>query len=153
MGRRHRFRAELRPSGRGGGGHLIEVPGEVVQALGGAGRTPIVATFNGIPYRGSVVKMGGTFVLGVTKEIIGAAGATVGDPLTVIVERDTAERTVEIPPDLAEAMAAHPGSREAWDRLSFTNRKELARGVEGAKKPETRQRRIDLAIQTLISGR
>jgi len=69
-----RFKAELRPSGRGGGGHLVEIPDEVVAALGGKGRIPVQATFNGVPYRGSIVKMGGVMMLGVTKAIMAEAG-------------------------------------------------------------------------------
>jgi hypothetical protein len=72
-----RFDAELRPSGRGGG-HLIEVPPEVVDALGGKGRIPVRATFNGVPYRGSIVTMGGAHVLGVTKAIMAEAGVAAG---------------------------------------------------------------------------
>jgi hypothetical protein len=38
-----------------GGGAWVEVPGEVVAALGGGGRIPVLATFDGVAYRGSVV--------------------------------------------------------------------------------------------------
>jgi hypothetical protein len=62
-----RFMARLRPSGRGAGGHLVEVPDDVVAALGGKGRIPVQASFNGVPYRGSIVRMGGVMMLGVTK--------------------------------------------------------------------------------------
>jgi hypothetical protein len=44
-----RFKARLRPSGRGVGGHLVEVPDAVVAALGGSGRIPVQASFNGVP--------------------------------------------------------------------------------------------------------
>ena len=53
-----RFRATVMAGG--GGGHLVRVPPEVVAALGGKGRIPVRATFDGVPYRGSVVRMGGT---------------------------------------------------------------------------------------------
>jgi hypothetical protein len=59
-----RFTARLRPSGRGGGGHLVEVPDDVVAALGGKGRIPVQASFNGVPYRGSIMRMGGVMMLG-----------------------------------------------------------------------------------------
>jgi hypothetical protein len=79
------FRAPIRSSGRGGGGHLVDVPTEVVEALGGKGRIPITATFNGVAYRGSIVRMSGGAVLGVQKAIMAEAGVRVGDSLTVVV--------------------------------------------------------------------
>ena len=65
-----RFRAEILRTDRGGGGHLVEVPPDVVEALGGGGRIPVNATFGGIPYRGSVVRMGGITCIGVRKDIV-----------------------------------------------------------------------------------
>src|SRR4029450_11239557 len=85
-----RFRARLRPSGRGAGGHLVEVPYEVAAALGGRGRIPVQASFNGVPYRGSIVKMGGVMMLGVTKAAMAEAGAGPGDVLDLVVENDEA---------------------------------------------------------------
>src|SRR4029450_1932068 len=85
-----RFRAPVRPSGRGGGGHLVDVPPEVVEALGGKGRIPVPATFDGVPYRGSIVRMGGGAVLGVQKAIMAEAGVSVGDSLTIVVRNDEA---------------------------------------------------------------
>src|SRR6185295_2285349 len=98
------FRAPVRSSGRGGGGHLVDVPPEVIEALGGRGRIPVTATFDGVPYRGSIVRMGGGAVLGVQKAIMAEAGVAVGDTLTVVVRNDDAPREVEVPDDLAEAL-------------------------------------------------
>jgi hypothetical protein len=144
-----RFTADLRLSGRGGGGHLVEVPDEIVRALGGRGRTPVKATFNGIAYRGSIVKMGGIHMLGVLKSVMAEAGVETGDRLDVTVELDTAQRTVDIPRDLAAAFVEHLKAREAWERLSFTHRREHAEAIAGAKKPETRTRRLQRAIEQL----
>src|SRR5437588_13043223 len=97
------FRAEIMRTDRGGGGHLVEVPPDVIEALGGGGRIPVNATFGGIPYRGSVVRMGGITCIGVRKDIVEALRADHGSVIEVTLERDTAERTVEVPPDLAAA--------------------------------------------------
>jgi uncharacterized protein DUF1905/bacteriocin resistance YdeI/OmpD-like protein len=146
---KQRFTAVLIGTERGGGGHLVEVPNDVVQALGGKGRIPVSATFDGIPYRGSIVRMGGTSVLGVLKGIIEQLGADVGDSLEVTVELDTQERTVEVPTELAAAIRTEPSLGAAWTALSFTARKELARSVVEAKKPETRARRVEKALEQL----
>jgi uncharacterized protein YdeI (YjbR/CyaY-like superfamily) len=53
-----------------------------------------------------------------------------------------------VPDDFAAAMRK-AGVRTAFDALSYTHRKEHVRAIEDAKKPETRQRRIDAAVAKL----
>jgi antitoxin component of MazEF toxin-antitoxin module len=144
------FRAPIRPSGRGGGGHLVDVPTEVVEALGGKGRIPVTATFNGVPYRGSIVRMGGGAVLGVQKAIMAEAGVRVGDSITVVVRNDEGPREVEVPVDLAEALARNGAARAAFEGLSFSHKREYVRSITEAKRPETRARRIELTIEQLV---
>jgi hypothetical protein len=143
------FRARLRPSGRGAGGHLVEVPYEVVAALGGRGRIPVQASFNGVPYRGSIVKMGGVMMLGVTKAVMAEAGAGPGDVLDVVVENDEAPREVEVPPELTKALKRNRAARSVWDGLSFSHRREYVGYIVEAKKEETRARRVERTIQAL----
>jgi hypothetical protein len=143
------FKAELISSSRGSGGHLVTVPGEVVDALGGRGRTPVRATFNGIPYRGSIVKMGGTFCIGVTKAIIAQAGVATGDLLDVVVELDDKPREVDIPADLREPLQADERLKRAWDSLSYTQKREYANWIQDAKREETRRRRVEQTLERL----
>jgi Bacteriocin-protection, YdeI or OmpD-Associated/Domain of unknown function (DUF1905) len=143
------FRAPVRPSGRGGG-HLVDVPPEVVAALGGKGRIAVTATFDGVPYRGSIVRMGGGAVLGVQKAIMAEAGVSVGETLTVIVRTDDAPREVAVPDDLAEALAGNDVARAAFDGLSYSHRREYVTSITEAKRPETRARRIERTIQQLL---
>jgi hypothetical protein len=145
------FRAELRSSGSGGGGHLVEVPDHVIAKLGGKGRTPVTATFDGVPYRGSIVKMRGTIMIGVTKTIMAEADVEVGDTLTVVVENDHAPRKVEVPADLARAFRGANAAKAEWDRLAFTHQREYAEAIFDAKKPETRARRIETTIEALLN--
>jgi hypothetical protein len=134
-----------------GGGAYVEVPGEVVAALGGGGRIPVLATFDGVAYRGSIASMGGCMALGVLKAIRGELGKGVGDPVVVTVERDTAERTVDVPGDLAEALEA-AGAKDAFEAMSFSHRREHVQAIEDAKKPETRARRIAKAVE-MVAGK
>lgn len=146
---RTRFTAKLRPSGRGGGGHLVEVPDEVVAAPGGKGRIPVQASFNGVPYRGSIVRMGGVMMLGVTKTILAEAGAGPGVVLDVVVENDEAPRQVEVPPELTEALQRNRAAAAVWDGLSFSHRREYVGYILEAKKEETRARRVERTIEAL----
>ena len=148
------FRAPVRSSGRGGGGHLVDVPPEVIEALGsegsGRGRIPVTATFDGVPYRGSIVRMGGGAVLGVQKAIMAEAGVSVGDTLTVVVGNDDAPREVEVPDDLAEALRHSDEARAVFEGLSFSHRREYVESITEAKRPATRARRVERTIQQLL---
>ncbi|MFI5709884.1 YdeI/OmpD-associated family protein [Kribbella sp. NPDC051620] len=130
-----------------GGGAYVEVPTEVVAALGGGGRIPVLATFDGVQYRGSIASMGGRMALGILKAIRAELGKAIGDPVTVTLERDTAARTIEVPPNLAEALEA-AGAKESFDAMSFSHRREHIQAIENAKKPETRTRRITKTVET-----
>ncbi|WP_328996636.1 YdeI/OmpD-associated family protein [Kribbella sp. NBC_01245] len=134
-----------------GGGAFVAVPPQVIDALGGGGRIPVRATFDGVPYTGSIVSMGGTKCLGVLKQIRTELGKEPGDPVTVSVERDTSERTVDVPDDLSAALT-EAGAREAFDRLSFSHRREHVTAIEEAKRPETRARRIANAVRMVTSA-
>jgi hypothetical protein len=134
-----------------GGGAWVEVPGEVVAALGGGGRIPVQATFDGIAYRGSIASMSGCMALGILKSIRGELGKGAGDPVTVTLVRDAAERTVEVPADLAAALQ-EAGLRKAFDALSYSHRREQVNAINDAKKPETRVRRISKALEMLKSS-
>lgn len=131
-----------------GGGAWVEVPGEVVVALGGGGRIPVQAAFDGVPYRGSIASMGGCMALGVLKSIRAELGKGDGDVVRVTVERDAGERTVDVPDDLAAALA-EAGLREAFDGMSYSHRREHVNAINDAKKPETRQRRIAKAVEMI----
>ena len=144
-----RFTATLRTSGRGGGGHLVDVPTAVVSALGGRGRAAVRADFNGVPYRGSIVRMGPGFVLGVTKAIMAEIGVEVGDEIDVRVTLDDQPREIEVPDDVRAALSANPRLAEAWERLAYSHQREHVRAVEEAKRPETRARRIQRLVEAL----
>ena len=146
------FKAPLRATPRGGGGHLVAVPRDVAATLGLKGFPKIQAVISGTPYRGSLMPMGdGTYCLGVLKSICEAAGIDLGDSVTVQLGIDSAARTVDPPEDLARALAQDKKAAAAWEALSYTTRKEHARGIEEAKRPETRERRLAGTLEFLRS--
>ena len=134
------------------GGAFVRIPPDVIDGLGGGGRIPVRATFGGIPYRGSIVRMGGDSVLGVLKEIRDTLGLALGDEVEVTVVRDDAERVVEIPVELATLLEANPAAREAFEALSYSHRREHALHVAEAKQPETRERRARKTIEALLAS-
>jgi len=120
----------------------IRVPAEIITALGSGKKPKVNVTLNGYTYRTTVAVVGDAFILSLSAENRQAAGVKGGDTLDVSIELDTEPRTVEVPEDLAAALSLMPGTRERFDALSFSVRKEFVRQVESAKAPETRARRI-----------
>jgi hypothetical protein len=131
---------------------FIPIDDATREALGGGGRIPVRATFNGVEYRGSICKMGGAFCLGINRAVREAAKAEAGDSVRVTLERDTAPRTVAVPSELASALRKNQPASKAFEKLSFTHRKEYVRWIESAKKTETREARIVKAIEMLRAG-
>jgi hypothetical protein len=125
-----------------------------VAAVGeGAKRFPVVATVNGYTWRAAVIRMGGEFLLGLNRAVRQEAGVEAGDTVEVALELDTAAREVEVPEALAGALAEDPEARAIFDRLAYTHRKEFARWIDEAKRPETRRRRVTQAVEMLRQGK
>jgi hypothetical protein len=128
----------------------IMVPPNVIESLGAGKRPPVIVTIGGYTYRSTVAVMGGSFMIPFSQEHRTRSGIEPGTDVEVSLELDTQPRTVEVPADLAAALDA-AGAREAFDRLSYSVRKEHVRQVEDAKSPETRTRRI-AKVTTTVSG-
>ena len=106
-------------------------------------------TLNGFTYHTTVAAYGDIFMMPLSQERREAAGVKAGNTLEITLELDTEPRVVEMPADLADALAAAPGAREAFDRSSYSARKEFACQVESAKAQETRERRIAKIVDQL----
>ena len=128
----------------------IEIPPAVIEGLKAGKRPKVTVTVNGSTYRSTVAVMGGKFMVGVTAEQRAKAGVKAGDAIEVTLELDAAPREVEAPPDLVAALEA-AGVLPAFERLSFTHRKEHVRAIDEAKAPETRLRRIEKAVAMALA--
>jgi len=146
-----RFRAELESTGKTTAG--FEVPEEVVAGLGGGGHPKVSVTVNGFTFRTSIARMGGRFLLGVSAERRARSGIEPGQVLDVDVELDTAPREVEVPDDLAAALAEDAQARKFWDTLSHSKQSWHVDQVTSAKKAETRASRVEKSIAMLRDGR
>jgi hypothetical protein len=146
-----RFRTTIEQSGKTATG--IRIPDEIVQGLGAGKRPAVRVTIRGHTYRSTVASMGGRFMVGVSAENRAAAGVAGGDEVDVDIELDTEPREVAVPPDLAAALKRDAKARQAFEGLSFSNKRWHVQSIEGAKTPETRQRRIDKSLTALREGR
>jgi hypothetical protein len=130
----------------------ILIPFSVEKEFGSRARVPVRGTINGFAFRGSVFPMGeGHHYMAVNKELRAGAKAKGGDMVSVVMERDDEPRVITPPADFARAMESNKEASAAWDKLSYTHRKEYAKSIEEAKKPETRARRIEKAIAMLAA--
>jgi hypothetical protein len=124
----------------------IELTDEQVTELGGGKRAAVVVGIDGRTARVRLGVMDGRNVIGLSKAVRAELGVGIGDEVDATIDLDTGERVVEVPDDLAAALDA-AGVRVAFDALTYTRRKELARGVTDAKRPDTRERRVAAAVE------
>lgn len=129
----------------------IEIPFDPKEAFGKV-RAPVVAQIRGHSYRTTVFRMGGTCFIPLAKKNREAAGVKGGERVRVTLTLDDQPRTIDPPADLVREMRKVRGVLAAWDALSFTHQREHVEAIEGAKKPETRARRIAGAVEMLRAG-
>ena len=131
----------------------IQVPDAIVEQLGAGKRPPVRVTIGSYTYRTTVAPMGGQFWIPVSAENRAGAGINAGDDLDVEIEIDTEPRAVTVPADLMAALDADPAAKQAFEKLSYSNKRLHVLSVEDAKTPETRQRRVEKVITTLRGGK
>jgi hypothetical protein len=146
-----RFRTTVELGGKTATG--IEVPADVVEALGSGRKPQVTVTVGAHTYRSTVATMSGRFMLPLSADNRAKAGVAAGDEVDVTVELDTEERVLEVPADLAAALDAEPAARAFFDGLSYSNRSWHTLNVDGAKTEETRQRRVAKSVAMLREGR
>jgi len=142
----------IRPEGAGTWTYLT-LPFSVPDAFGAQGQVAVRGSINGHPYRSTLMPAGdGTHFLVVKKEIRDAVGAAPGSRVSVVLEVDTAERTAEVPADLAVAIAANPAAEAAFAGFTYSKKKEYVDWVEASKREATRRTRVASAVERIAKG-
>jgi hypothetical protein len=114
-------------------------------------RAPVKVTLNGYSYRSTISSMGGEVFIPLRKSNREAAGLEGGETIDVEIEFDTAQREIKPTADFIRALKAAPPAWDRWQELSFTHQREHVEAIEGAKKPETRARRIESAVRMIAA--
>lgn len=130
----------------------IEPPFDI-NVVFGKKRVKVKATFDGLEYRGSIVNMGGCYMLGMTQDVRNKIGKGFGDEVFVTIEEDNEERTVEIPEDLAAAMKTNAKAIANYEALSYSNKRKYVLWITSAKREETRNDRVAKAVGMLAEGK
>lgn len=130
---------------------VVDVPANVSTALGGRGPIPVAGLLEDVPIRATLVPTGGArhrlFLNTAMRE---AAGVGEGDTVRIALARDPLPRPIQIPGDLERAFGEHKGSRETFESLTAAWRRQAIVWLEDAKRPETRERRLQKILSHVL---
>lgn len=131
----------------------INVPDEVVEKLGAGKKPTVIVTVNDYTYRNTIAVMGGKFMIGVSADIRSKTGIKGGDKVKVTLELDTKPREVDVPADFQRLLDKNSKARQFFETLSYSNKQRYVLPLGQARTEETRQRRMEKAINDLIEGK
>ncbi len=151
MPKKHTFTAAIQNAG--GGGAFVEIPFDVEAAFGSK-KPKVKAMIEGVPYRGTLVRMGTEcHLLIILKGIREQIGKTFGDKINITVEADTEPRVIEVPVELKKAFKVEKEAKAFFEKLAYTHQREYVMWINEAKRDETRQARIIKTIEVLKKGK
>ena len=145
------LRATILSAGKTAAG--VVIPDEFLAALGSSRHPRVRVTVRGHTFRSSIASMAGRFMLPMSVDVRRSAGVAPGDEVDLEIELDTEPREVDVPADLAVALAADGVARERFETLSYSNQRRVVMPVESARTEETRRRRVERAVADLREGR
>lgn len=128
----------------------IEVPEKVLEQLGGGKKPLVVVSLNDYVYRSAVAKMGDKFLISLSAENRKNANVKGGDEIKVSLELDTAARTVDLPVELQTALDKSKTAKAKFEKLAPSKKKAIVVSIGEAKTDETRLRRVEKAIESLL---
>jgi hypothetical protein len=152
-----RFKAKLlRPvaPAKGGSWTFLILPKNASAKLPTRGMTTVEGTINRYAFRATLEPDGQrSHWLKVNKKMREAAGAEVGDVVTLEIMSTGEEPEPRVPADLRKALAAAPKARALWSDITPIARRDWIHWITSTKRPETRARRIDNACEMLAAGK
>ena len=132
----------------------IIIPFDVEKVFGTRARVPVRGTINGFAFRSSIFPTGkGTHYMVVNKGTREGAKAKAGDLIRVVMQRDDEPRVITPPQDFARALKSNKAAQAMWGKLNYSDQRGCVNSIEEAKKPETRERRIEKAVAQLAAGK
>lgn len=154
MGASRAFSARIVKGDAANAWQFVVVPFSVEEAFGARGRVYVEGTVEGTRFRGSLAPNGdGTHILVLTREVREAAGVREGDTVRVALAPAAPPAAVEVPDDLARALAKRKATLAAWEKLAPSHRRAYVKWIEEAKRPETRASRIAKCAEMVAEGK
>ncbi|HMR82549.1 MAG TPA: YdeI/OmpD-associated family protein [Niabella sp.] len=143
-----KYRTIIVQTGNTTGIHVSEA---ILEELNGGKKPLVKVTLNGYSYRSAVGKMDGKFMISLSAENRENAGVKGGESLEVSIELDTEPRTVALPFEFQTELEKNKIAKSAFEKLAPSRKKAMVLSITEAKTEETRIKRIEKAIQTLIN--
>jgi hypothetical protein len=148
-----RFKTTIVQSGTRTG---IALPFNPNDVWGSKERHHITGTVNGRSVRGALEFAGssqdGQFFLSLGPAWRRDNGLEAGDEVEIVLSPE-GPQSQQLSPDVAAALDAEPRSKAFFESLATFYRNNYIRGIESAKRPETRSRRIEEMVQLLKAGK
>lgn len=132
---------------------LVRLPAEASAQLPSRGQVAVSGTVNRHPVETVIEpdgRRGHWLPLDRWAESLGLAA---GEVVAVEVEPVGSWPEPAVPQDLQEALAGAPDLDETWTDITPMARWEWVRWVNATKNPETRERRVEVSISKLRSGK
>jgi hypothetical protein len=134
---------------------FVFVPDKILQAVfkqagTDKGPIPIRGTINGDAYQQTLVKYSGHWRLYINTSMLKDSPKRIGETVTLALEFDPSDRTIEAHPMLLAALRKTPAAYDAFDKLSPSMQNEIVRYISGLKTEESVERNVTRAIHFLL---
>ncbi|MBU5485234.1 YdeI/OmpD-associated family protein [Clostridium sp. MSJ-11] len=134
-------------------GAYIQFPYNVKEEFGTNGIVKVIATFDGVEYRGALIKMGTScHIIGITKAIREKIGKQPGDEIVVTIKKDTENKVNDIPEDFSIALKENQQASEFFNNLTVSQKNKFINFIASAKKKETSDARV-LKVITMLENK
>ncbi len=146
-----RFEAQVR---RTGGSTILRLPDDASATLPSRGQVAVEAVMNGHAFQ-TVLEPDGRrgHWLKVDKKLRQALQVSAGDTVALEIEPAKDWPEPEIPEDFQAALAGAPDIFQMWKSITPMARWEWVRWINATRNPQTRERRVEVGIAKLRSGK
>lgn len=132
---------------------LLVLPKDASSKLPSRSLTMVKGTMNGFPFQAALEPDGkGSHWFRIDKALLEGANASAGDTVTLEIEPTKEWIEPEIPEDLKKALSTAPKAQTLWMDITPNAHWEWIRWIRATKQPETRARRIEVALSKLNAG-
>jgi hypothetical protein len=136
-----------------GGWTILRLPQSASAKLPSRGMALVEGTINGLHSKIVLEPDGrGSHWFRIDSGLREAAGIATGGTVTVVVEPSKEWSEPEVPADLKKALASDPQANALWVKITPMARWDWLRWIRATNNPETRSRRIVVALSKIRSG-
>lgn len=132
--------------------HVVYLPVKIrdLLPLDKSPRLRTVGFVNGQPFQLALMPTSGRkWYLLLSLKYLKKCGAKLGDHVDVEFTLDDPD-AVDVPPELRHAVDTNGRATQIWEQMTPGKKRGLAYRVASAKRPETRQRRVEAVLEEIL---